>query len=419
MIDYSKPIRKTTITGKNVPVYKTPTQEKTATPKTVEQVILPDENYNLSKVTIEPVTSSIDDNIQPQNILLGVTILGVQGNLAPDKPDQNKTVSPTTSQQVVTADTGYELAQVTVEAVTSAIDSNIQPQNIVEGVSILGVTGTLEEGITPTGTLDITSNGEYDVTNYASVDVAVSSGGETVIPVPNTNYILVATDSGYDRTILKYDINGNIIDDTTFSPEGDTWENIRSIIVCGNYDNYNKTNVTNAVSINFMFANIDTISFIGAAVNALQTIQINTTLKKFGSYSMENLTSSVFSIIYSGTKEEFENINFQHNWQASLPSCILYSTDTISTYSFSEYSYPTFYNDANYDIILLYDESAATYKIESSNDPSLPVGTYAYKSNIDGTLLELIDNNGETIASGTLNKTSNTITLNGITLSSD
>ena len=143
MIDYSKPIRKTTITGKNVPVYKTPTQEKTATPKTVEQVILPDENYNLSKVTIEPVTSSIDDNIQPQNILLGKTILGVQGNLAPDKPDQNKTVTPTKSQQVVQADTGYELAQVTVEGVTSAIDSNIQPFNIREGVTILGVEGNL------------------------------------------------------------------------------------------------------------------------------------------------------------------------------------------------------------------------------------------------------------------------------------
>ena len=174
--------------------------------------------------------------------------------------------------------------------------------------------------------------------------------------------------------------------------------------------------MTNAISINFMFANINTISAIGAAVNALQTIQINTTLKKFGSYSMENSTSSVFSIIYSGTKEEFENINFQHNWQASLPSCILYSTDTISTYSFSEYSYPTFYHDVNYDIMITGGNE--NYSVTSTNQ-ALPSGSYTYKSNIDGTVLSLIDDNGQTIASGTLDKTANTITLNGITLSSD
>lgn len=42
---------------------------------------------------------------------------GVAGNLEPDKPDQNKTVTPSTVEQVIRADTGYELAQVTVEAV--------------------------------------------------------------------------------------------------------------------------------------------------------------------------------------------------------------------------------------------------------------------------------------------------------------
>ena len=56
---------------------------------------------------------------------------------------QAKTATPTTSQQVITADSGNDgLSQVTVEGVTSAIDANIQPENILEGITILGVEGS-------------------------------------------------------------------------------------------------------------------------------------------------------------------------------------------------------------------------------------------------------------------------------------
>lgn len=55
-------------------------QEKTITPTTQEQIITPDTNYNaITKLTINPVTSSIDSNIVPENIKNGVTILGVTG----------------------------------------------------------------------------------------------------------------------------------------------------------------------------------------------------------------------------------------------------------------------------------------------------------------------------------------------------
>ena len=95
---------------------------------------------------------------------------------------QEKTIIPSTSQQNITADTGYNgLSKVVVNPVTSAIDSDIKASNIKKGVNILGVTGTVEEGITPSGTIDITENGTYDVTDYASAEVNVPSVQDTTI----------------------------------------------------------------------------------------------------------------------------------------------------------------------------------------------------------------------------------------------
>lgn len=56
-----------------------------------------------------------------------------------------KVAIPTTSVQTIRPDTGYDaIAEVSVAAVTSAIDANIVASNIKSGVTILGVTGTFE-----------------------------------------------------------------------------------------------------------------------------------------------------------------------------------------------------------------------------------------------------------------------------------
>lgn len=58
---------------------------------------------------------------------------------------QEKVITPSKIGTRVTADNGYDgLSRVYVEGVTSAIDSNIRPENIKAGVTILGVLGTYE-----------------------------------------------------------------------------------------------------------------------------------------------------------------------------------------------------------------------------------------------------------------------------------
>ena len=60
---------------------------------------------------------------------------------------QEKEANPTTSVQEITPDQYYTgLSKVTINAVTSDIDSDIVAGNIKEGVEILGVTGTYEQG---------------------------------------------------------------------------------------------------------------------------------------------------------------------------------------------------------------------------------------------------------------------------------
>ena len=62
------------------------------------------------------------------------------------KPEETFDVQPTTAEQTITPTEGSVFSGGTVRAVTSAIDVNIVPENIKEGVSILGVAGTLSGG---------------------------------------------------------------------------------------------------------------------------------------------------------------------------------------------------------------------------------------------------------------------------------
>jgi len=87
-------------------------QSKTVDSSTVAQSITPDQGYTgLGKVDINPYVLD------------------------------SKTVNPSTNSQTVTSDEDG-LSSVTVNAVTSSIDQNIAAGNIKDGVTILGVTGT-------------------------------------------------------------------------------------------------------------------------------------------------------------------------------------------------------------------------------------------------------------------------------------
>ena len=114
------------------------------TPSTSVQHITPPAGADgFSEVDVQAVDSSIDADIQPINIRQGVDILGVVGSLV-EITKQPLNITPSTSAQTYTAPTGQAYDPVQVDAVTAAIDPNIQAGNIKQGVEILGVVGTMQ-----------------------------------------------------------------------------------------------------------------------------------------------------------------------------------------------------------------------------------------------------------------------------------
>lgn len=99
---------------------------------------------NTSVDVLNKIADLLDgDDTATLNAEAIANIAAVASGLTP-KETQNKTITPTTSDQSVTADEGKVLGTVTVKGVTAAIDANIVAGNIKKDVVILGVTGSYE-----------------------------------------------------------------------------------------------------------------------------------------------------------------------------------------------------------------------------------------------------------------------------------
>ena len=120
---------------------------------------------------------------------------------------QAKTATPSTSQQVITADTGYDaLSQVTIGAVTSSIDANIQAGNIKSGTTILGVTGNYTGGGSATVASTTASVGG---SNASSLSFTLSGQPKMFAVIlqlaSNGSYLTNSSTSVYDITAVISD----------------------------------------------------------------------------------------------------------------------------------------------------------------------------------------------------------------------
>ena len=237
-------------------------EEKTVNSSTLSQEVLPGEGFDgLSKVTVEPYTldsKTVNSSTAQQTVTSSAD--GLSSVIVEPYTLDSKAVDPSTSEQVATS-SADGLSSVTVNAVTSSIDSNIQADNIKKDVTILGVTGTYESAPTQPNLQDVSvtyvSNGNYTLSasdgydGLGTVDVSVNIDGAT-------NWIEEArlgniTDiSGYSiAKLAKRDngaaglfMNSNIttlprIQDSVDNPNGDVGVNSlkQTFFGCSNLQN--------------------------------------------------------------------------------------------------------------------------------------------------------------------------------------
>jgi len=279
-------------------------QSKTADSSTVSQAIIPDNGYTgLSSVTINPYTTETDTStltangryeFLPQNadtlasVVVDVSVDTVNNQsktvdsstvgqtVSPDynlgytglgKVDVNpyvldtSTVNPSTNAIIVTSAVDG-LSQVTVNAVSNAIDSNITAGNIRDGVTILGVSGTYagnnqsktvdsstvaqsitpDQGYTGLGKVDInpytteaknasiSANGTYtyiptsaDALREVVIDVSIKTAPtlQSKTVDSSTSQQAVQADNGYDGlsqvVINPYVLDSKTVDSSTVS----------------------------------------------------------------------------------------------------------------------------------------------------------------------------------------------------------
>lgn len=155
-----------------------------------------------------------------------------EGLLIASIPLQNKTVTPTASQQRITADTSYY----GLDRVTITGDANLVAANIKNGISIFGITGTFTSDATAVAS-DIL-DGKTAYVNGSKITGTMTNRGEITATIDGINTTSYAILKGYysggtvsltnDIAMRISAVNGTTPDNYVISTELETLEALRN-----------------------------------------------------------------------------------------------------------------------------------------------------------------------------------------------
>ena len=278
------------------------TTDRTMHPSTTDQTFEVPEGYSgYGAVTVKGVTHNIDNNIKAGNIKDGVEILNVVGNVrelnaeainktltsasATYSPTtgnafssvtvtpilEGRSMTPSTSSQTIGVNSNYAgNGDITIGAVTSAIDSNIQAGNIKKDVTILGVTGTLES--TGNGITNINDN--YLVRTDGSLEL-----------ITHNTYILGAKDTSITGSMTMAYAHDSTVKSVSFGRV----VSISSLGFPGTF-----ANCTNLESVNF-----SSLVSVEGRLAFSSTFSQNTKLKEVVFPLLQTISSDCFQYTFN------------------------------------------------------------------------------------------------------------------------
>lgn len=191
-----------------------PLQAKTATPTTSSQEITPDSTYSgLSKVTISAIPSdyiipsgsqTVTSNNTYDVTSLAEVVVNVPTGVTIN--NQNKTVTPTESQQSISADSGYTgLGTVTVNAISSDyVGSGITTRSSADltasgatvsvpaGYYSAAASKAVASGSAKTPATTITANPDISI-NSSGLITATTSASKNITPTVSAGYVSSGT----------------------------------------------------------------------------------------------------------------------------------------------------------------------------------------------------------------------------------
>ena len=220
------------------------------------------------------------------------------------KPEETFDVQPTTTDQTITPTEGSVFSGGTVRAVTSSIDSNIQPENIKQGVNILGVAGTLSGGSGGSANLvplTVEASNENRTFNPSSYDAdgfnSVNANGYDVDGLYNIFDDIYNNDIEADPTVIaEWDAGKANIRTSDYShamkPPITTADVKFDQIDWGKNNEVTQITINNAgnlTSYSFMFANTPNLQSITADLGHKENIDMSGMFGDSGITNIMNL----------------------------------------------------------------------------------------------------------------------------------